>query len=187
MDREEMKALKKILGRTDFIYLVPESAIERFLGKFYSLSFKDGEMIFKEGKSAGAFLIVAEGKLDIFVTNDKGEEIKIKTLEAVDYVGEAALLSGDVRNATVRAHNEVKAYILGKASFDALLGEVPGVREFLLKVVEKRRKDASRRTEGPKSRKGRLPGRDAPVDEEKEQALIGKGNEIIMHQSSGSQ
>jgi CRP-like cAMP-binding protein len=176
MNKEELTALKDIIGRTDFIHLIPESALERHLGRFYPISFTDGELIFREGKSAGAFLIVAEGKLDIYITDEKGRENKIKTLQAVDYVGETALLSGDVRNATVKAHDGVKAYILGKAAFDNLLEEIPAVKEFLLEVAERRKKDTSKRAESSKTRSEKLPAGGEPIALEKEQVLLGPGD-----------
>ena len=45
----------------------------------------------------------------------------LATLEEGDFFGEAALLSGEPRNASVFALEDVELYVLGKADFQAVI------------------------------------------------------------------
>jgi CRP-like cAMP-binding protein len=148
MDNSEMEKLKTILGKADFAPLLTSDTITMFLPKFYPITFKKGELILQQGMPAGALLIVASGKLQVFIQREGGQEIPVNTLEPVTYVGEMALLDGNVRNASVRALEEVKGYILGRASFEQLLLEIPSLKLHFLTVAEKRRNDMQKKFEG---------------------------------------
>ncbi|MHC9539511.1 MAG: cyclic nucleotide-binding domain-containing protein [Vulcanimicrobiota bacterium] len=145
MEPGELNELRQIIGRADFTHLVPTPVLEEILPKFYPISFKEGERVIQRGASAGAFIIIASGKMDVIVQNEKGEDFVLKTLVPVDYVGEMALLSGSTRNATIITREQVKAYLLGKAAFSYLLEAVPEVKEFFLKVAERRQKDVKKK------------------------------------------
>jgi len=148
MEPAEVKELREIIGRADFTHLVPAPVLEEVLPKFYPISFKKGEKVIQRGSSAGAFIIIASGKMDVIVQNEKGEEFVLKTLVPVDYVGEMALLTGSTRNATIITTEDVKAYILGKAAFSSLLELAPAVKKFFLKVAERRKKDVQKSITG---------------------------------------
>ncbi|GEM_PF-2527026 len=143
MEAGEVKELREIIGRADFTHLVPAPVLEEVLPKFYPIIFNEGERVIQRGSSAGAFLIIASGKMDVIVQNEQGEDFVLKTLVPVDYVGEMALLTGSTRNATIITRETVKAYILGKAAFSYLLESVPEVKDFFLRVAERRRKDVN--------------------------------------------
>jgi len=145
MEPGDLKELRKIIGRADFAHLLPTSVLEEILPKFYPITFKEGERIIQRGSSAGAFIIIASGKMDVIVQNEQGEDYVLKTLVPVDYVGEMALLSGSTRNATIVTKEQVKAYLLGKSAFSHLLEAVPEVKDFFLKVAERRQKDVKKK------------------------------------------
>ena len=149
MDVKEEKRLRKVLQKVDFAHLIGPEVREKIIQKFYSISFNKGELVLQKGASAGAFLIIASGRLEVFVPGKEGGEVRVKTLGPGEYVGEIALLSGEVRNATVRAKATVKGFILGKSAFEYLLGEVPALRAFFLMVSERRRIDSRHKAENP--------------------------------------
>jgi putative ABC transport system ATP-binding protein len=62
----------------------------------------------------------------------------LATLEEGDFFGEAALLSGEPRNATVVAVDETELYVLGKADFQAVMEASASFKEQLLKVLFER-------------------------------------------------
>ena len=62
----------------------------------------------------------------------------LATLEEGDFFGEAALLSGEPRNATVVAVDETELYVLGKADFQAVMDSSASFKEQLLKVLFER-------------------------------------------------
>jgi CRP-like cAMP-binding protein len=55
-----------------------------------------------------------------------------------DFFGEAALLTGEPRNATVRALEDLELYALGKQDFDAVIEASASFKEELRKVLFER-------------------------------------------------
>jgi CRP-like cAMP-binding protein len=139
MEHGEIDNLKKILAMEDFAHLLTSQAIERVVPKFYPITFRSGELILQQGMPAGALLLVASGRLQVFSQGEGGREILVSILEPVNYVGEMALLAGETRNASVRALDDIAGYILGKASFEQLLAEIPSLKEHFLAVAKKRK------------------------------------------------
>jgi len=139
MDHDEIDILRKILTKSDFAPLLTLEAIERFVPRFYPITFKPGELILQQGMPAGALLLVGSGRLQVFLQGEDGKEITVSILEPVNYVGEMALLAGQTRNASVRALDDITGYILGKASFEQLLTEIPSLKTHFQSVAEKRK------------------------------------------------
>ncbi len=62
----------------------------------------------------------------------------LATLDEGDFFGEAALLTGEPRNATVVATEDVELYVLGKDDFQAVIEASASFKEQLLKVLFER-------------------------------------------------
>ena len=75
-------------------------------------NYKDGEKIIKEGIHGDKFYIVKSGQVEIFQRN-----IYLRTLNSMEYFGERALLTNEVRSATVTAKGDVELYCLDKDNF----------------------------------------------------------------------
>jgi CRP-like cAMP-binding protein len=63
---------------------------------------------------------------------------RLAALGPGDFFGEAALISGAPRNATVVSSSEVLLYVLGKDEFAAALASSESFRQQLLKVFFQR-------------------------------------------------
>ena len=81
--------------------------------------YKNGEKIIKEGTQGEKFYIVKEGQVEIYQKN-----IYLRTLNKMEYFGERALLTNEVRSATVIAKNDVELYSLDSESFHQNLSEM---------------------------------------------------------------
>ena len=76
--------------------------------------------IIRIGDEGDRFYIVYEGELDVLVPDNGGMK-RVTTLKKGDFFGEAALITGEPRNATVKSRGPVELYSLDKTSFqDAL-------------------------------------------------------------------
>eukprot|EP01091_Cochliopodium_minus_P002323 TRINITY_DN12185_c0_g1_i1.p1 TRINITY_DN12185_c0_g1~~TRINITY_DN12185_c0_g1_i1.p1 ORF type:complete len:300 (-),score=99.32 TRINITY_DN12185_c0_g1_i1:116-1015(-) len=82
-------------------------------------SFKDGEVIIKEGETGDKFFIIAEGRVK--VTKEGKEQSNSPLLEG-NYFGEISLLTDEPRQATLTAVGEVRVVYLERESFDRLMG-----------------------------------------------------------------
>ena len=81
--------------------------------------YKDGEEIIKEGQIGEKFYIVKTGQVEVFRKN-----VYLRTLNSMEYFGERALLTNEVRSATVIAKNNVELYCLDKESFNMNLSDM---------------------------------------------------------------
>ncbi|MDQ7823087.1 MAG: cyclic nucleotide-binding domain-containing protein [Candidatus Eremiobacteraeota bacterium] len=157
METEKLDELKGLLRKVAFGHLLPEKLFGDLLPKFYPISFADGERVLQQGTTAGAFIIISRGALEVKVMSESHQEVTVKTLKRGDYVGEMALISGTTRNATVIAHGPVEAFLLSKSAFAFMVKEAPPVHEFLKKSAEKREKDTKKKAgleKGEKPLKG---------------------------------
>jgi len=84
-------------------------------------SWEDGELIIRQGDKGDEFFIIKGGQVQVKVANN-GEEKVVGVLTSMDYFGEVALMSGEVRNATIVAQTHVTTLSLGRSDFEDLFG-----------------------------------------------------------------
>jgi len=82
-------------------------------------TYKDGDVIIKEGEQGHKFFLIVEGKVKI--TKEGKEQSNSPLLEG-DYFGEIALLTDEPRQATLTAIGDIRVVYLEKESFDRLMG-----------------------------------------------------------------
>ena len=75
-------------------------------------NYKNGEKIITEGIKGDKFYIVKTGQVEVFQRN-----IYLRTLNSMEYFGERALLTNEVRSASVIAKGDVELYCLDKDNF----------------------------------------------------------------------
>ena len=81
---------------------VPSATLEREVERTKIRRFLSGQTIIREGEPAESFFILTRGAASVRQNGPQGET-EISTLKPGDFFGEIGLLSGTVRNATVRA------------------------------------------------------------------------------------
>jgi cAMP-dependent protein kinase regulator len=90
------------------------------------VSFRDGDVIIREGDSGDDFFIILEGTVSVSKVRE-GEEVELTRLGRSEFFGEIALLENQPRLATVRAVGNVKLARLDRQSFTRLLGPVEDI------------------------------------------------------------
>jgi NADH dehydrogenase len=93
------------------------------------MRFAAGETIVQEGDPGGRFYVVTEGEVEVVRRGADGSEIKIARLGPGQHFGEAALIQGTQRSATVRALGETKLLSMARNDFKALVSHLPALRE----------------------------------------------------------
>lgn len=91
-----------------------------------SVTFEDGELLFREGDAADAIYVVLSGEVDIMVRTDRGEAV-YGTLGVNQLIGELAVISKTKRTATLRAKGRLQVLRIGDEAFLRLITENPGV------------------------------------------------------------
>ncbi|MFM9911923.1 MAG: SLC13 family permease [Methylophilaceae bacterium] len=112
------KAIKKCplfksLGRVE---------LARLSAELEELSLAPNAVLFEKGDAGDAFYIVRSGQAEVY-TNGQLEAHKTVLLNAGQVFGEMALLTGEVRSTSVRAHTELQLWCMSAERFFALLAK----------------------------------------------------------------
>lgn len=143
MDEIRQKAEEAALAHRTF---TPEELVERFplfaeltpeqrevlLVHFEPQTADPGERIIRKGEKADMVYFISSGEVEVSIGKHR------LRLEAGDYFGEMALLSGQVRSADVTAINYCKLVTLSRRDFREFLRRFPAIREKMAATTQKR-------------------------------------------------
>jgi hypothetical protein len=97
---------------------------------FEAHEYAEGAAIVEEGAEGDSMFVVTSGR--VTVTTSKGDEqVELASLGPGEFFGEAALLSGRPRTATIRASSPTDCLELTRAALDKVLAGHPRVREVM--------------------------------------------------------
>jgi putative ABC transport system ATP-binding protein len=116
-----------------FAQLTP-STLSMVADKTSSEAHPAGATIIRQGDPGDKFYLIRRGQVDV-VAQVGTEAKQLATLGQGDFFGEAALLTGEPRNASVIALNDVLLYALGKADFQAVLANSASFEEELRRAL----------------------------------------------------
>ena len=88
-----------------------------------------GDVIIREGDPGDDFFLISDGNADVM-----RQHHEVATLGQGDFFGEAALITGEPRNATVVARTDLETYVLGKGDFRAAIEASASFRDQLYRV-----------------------------------------------------
>jgi ABC-type bacteriocin/lantibiotic exporter with double-glycine peptidase domain/CRP-like cAMP-binding protein len=117
------------LAQLPVLNVLPAEVRDLVMASFAAAAYRFGETIVAAGDPADAFYVVCSGIARVVATGDDGEEVSLSLLQAGESFGEAGLLDGLPRTATVRAASEVRALRLDASIFRALVQLHPSVGE----------------------------------------------------------
>jgi CRP-like cAMP-binding protein len=92
-----------------------------------------GTVLTSEGQAGDHFFIIADGSVTVRVPT--GTQF---TLAPGDFFGEMSLLDGEPRSATVEADTDVRLLVIERRNFWALLREIPGLTQTILRTLSRR-------------------------------------------------
>jgi thioredoxin reductase (NADPH) len=116
---------------------VPSATLEREVERMKLRRFLSGQTIIREGEPAESFFILTRGAASVRQNGPDGER-EISTLKAGDFFGETGLLSGTVRNATVRATAPSEVLELDAEGFRDLVESSQLTKDRVASSVEQR-------------------------------------------------
>ncbi len=109
------------------------------------LSLRAGEQLFREGDAADAAYVVASGRLRAVTATPTGERV-LSEMGRGETVGEMALLSRDVRSASVFAVRDSQLLRIAESGFEKLIERRPAaLRTIAGFVIDRLREQASGR------------------------------------------
>ncbi len=89
-------------------------------------TFKNGEVIVKEGDTGKSFFQLVEGSAYVYAGTGKEDQIKLGVMEAGEYFGEMAILEAYPRSATVIAKGSVTVIEIPEYELNTYLAEDTG-------------------------------------------------------------
>ena len=133
-------AVRETAERCEFLRKCPLFAEQTpaMLAEFASMLTEEmlpvSATVVREGEAGDKFYIIASGRLRVAGSNMSAPVV----LEAGDFFGETALLTGHPRNATVQTLEETELLALGKADFEIALSRSKSFEEQLRDTLYQR-------------------------------------------------
>ena len=129
----EQVAICEMLKKIDFFSTLGTVELSHVAEKMVTHPFKEGDVLIRKGEIGDKFFLLREGEVDVRGT-DTGAGPVVATLGRGQYFGERALITGELRNATIVGRSRGSAYALDKVNFDAALAATPSLQEQLRKT-----------------------------------------------------
>ncbi len=101
------------------------------------MTFKDGEVLCRQGETGDAAFIILDGKADVQVERKEGT-MSVATLTKNDIVGEIAILCDVPRTATVVAKGDLTTLKVTKDLFFGLVKDFPEIGIEIMRVLAHR-------------------------------------------------
>jgi CRP/FNR family transcriptional regulator, cyclic AMP receptor protein len=107
--------------------------------------FRKGHAIFHQGTSSDHVVVVRSGRVKVSTVTPDGKEVVLAFRGPGDLLGELSALDGEPRSATVQAIEPVEALTVDAAAFHAFLAANPEVAILLVRMLNRRLRDADRK------------------------------------------
>ena len=92
-----------------------------------------GAVLTEQGEPGDEFFLIADGEVEVRI-----DDREVRRLGPGEYLGEIALIFGGKRTATAVASKPTRLYVLGEASFTAMLRKQPRIEDKILTTVTER-------------------------------------------------
>jgi thioredoxin reductase (NADPH) len=114
---------------------VPREVMAKATEGMRILTFAPGQIVIREGDAPEDFYVVAKGEAAVMQRDASGVERVVNVLREDQYFGELGMLTGERRNATVRAKTSLELIAVSKASFTMLVQSSQQTADDIAKVA----------------------------------------------------
>lgn len=125
--------LRNLKHISSFADLTP-STLLRVADKMRVEEAQPGDVVIRQGDPGDLFYIIRSGRVDVVVERD-GRKQTVASLGEGQYFGEAALITGEPRNATIIATEPSVFYTLDKDRFQRTMQTTPSLGEELRRAL----------------------------------------------------
>jgi hypothetical protein len=129
---EELKHAERVFPQ------VPRDVIARATEGMRILTFAPGQAVLRQGDAPDNFYVVAHGTADVIQRDTSGVERVVNTLHEDQYFGELGMLTGEPRNATVRAKTSLEVIAVSQGSFKMMVESSKQTAEDIARVAATR-------------------------------------------------
>ncbi len=119
---ENINRVIETLKKTALFHGLDEDVIKQLSSQVVTRQFPKNSIVVTQGDETDSLYVIIEGKVDVFLQNDKGKEIIINTLCECDSFGELAPLGGIPRQASIITTEHSMLVVISRQVFmDTLL------------------------------------------------------------------
>jgi CRP/FNR family cyclic AMP-dependent transcriptional regulator len=136
-----MPTLTETLSRTTLFEGLDANDIEEVASQTVIRQFPKNTVIVSQGDDTDSFYVILQGKVDVFLHNDKGKEIIINTMTECESFGELAPLGGIPRQASIITTEESTFGIISRQVFMDTLLTRPSVSMRIIDILIGRIRD----------------------------------------------
>ena len=133
------------LRKVELFKMLNEEQILKLAESSSKHLYSKGEILVNQGDSGDSLLIISDGSVEVYVSDNSGRKTHLADLHEGDYFGEMSLLTGEPRSASVSAASETEVIVVRKDGLADLLETEPSILEPLSEMLEKRLEDLSGR------------------------------------------
>jgi CRP-like cAMP-binding protein len=126
------------LRQIDFLRPMSEQEIRLLVPHAQVHEFGAGETLFAQGDTGDTMYVIRRGKVEVLARTDNGSMRHIAVMGRPQIVGEAGMMTGDPRNATIKAQTDVEVLELNRESFAELFKTHPEAVEQISEVIANR-------------------------------------------------
>ncbi len=114
---------------------LPDDAMTRLEAVMQPRSYAPGSPLMRQDEPGDGVLVLNVGSVRVTVNDDKGTTAFERFIDAPGVLGEAAVLTGENRTATVTAQTPVEAYFIDADTLRRLCADHPSTAAFLTALV----------------------------------------------------
>jgi small-conductance mechanosensitive channel len=127
------------ISKIDFLHGLPDTAIDTLATDSHIELYAQGEFVVRQGETGEELYLCLSGTLQVLHQPDNGEQREVARLAPGGLFGEIAQLTGQARNASVRAATSCELLVLRKPAFVQVLRETPALAELISERLAQRR------------------------------------------------
>ncbi len=120
-EREIMEELRGV----DFLRALRDEELRVLLSEVNVLKFGAAEVIVREGDQGDSLYVIRDGIVEVVAMASDGKPVHIRDLKSPAFFGEIALMTGEPRNATIRARTDAELLELNRDAFTQLFKAHP--------------------------------------------------------------
>ena len=120
-DQSDAQDWMSAMLRNAAFHRIPPANIAQIIASVEQVEFAAGEAIIRQGDAGDYYYVLTDGLCQVLISDPGGDEREIDRIGQGNGFGEEALVSGDPRNATVRALTRCSLVRLAAHDFARLL------------------------------------------------------------------
>lgn len=102
-----------------------------------------GQIVIEQGNFGNRAFLIESGKLEVFMIDRKGRDVKLAEAGPGDIVGEMALLDGGKRSASIRTVENSVLIAISPQDVHQSIGDPRGIFAQMMRVMVERLKDTN--------------------------------------------